>query len=201
VVVCGGAEDELTCGEESGDDSNENFSRLTDFLLELIACGIRNLTLLCCGDCRGVCREVHQASSSAPLQSSSSPSWLYSHSNLRHLSAYLSFRSISSKAEFEKDLQVSLEETLRFSQQRGGEEETPFPSVVPVFLSSVRYSPRGQQGAAEGSEKPSSRAVYEMLKGESEGGTVRGGLTVSCRILTLTDPAKDAATFSSFLLR
>jgi hypothetical protein len=183
VVVCGGGEDKVSCGEGSAEDS------LTNFLLELIACGIRNLTLLCLGDCHGVCHELHRStSSSAPLPSP----WLYSDSKLRHLSSYLSFRSISSKAEFETDLHASLEEILRF-HQRDGEEANC--DGVPVFLSSVRHSSL----EARESEIYSSRAVYGMLRGEreQEGTRVRGGLTISFRIMTLVDPEKDTLSFAN----
>lgn len=201
-MVCGEAEDGLTCGEELRSD-DENFSRLTSFLLELIACGIRNLTLLCCGRCRGVCQEVHRTSSTAapPPYSPSlcTPPLLPAHPSLSHLSSYLSFRSISSKAEFERDLQTCLQEISHLSHEGGSADSASLG--VPIFLSSVRHSTRDAEDSFPSERPSSSQTVFGMLRGEIEEGRVPGGLAVSCRILTLTDPIKDTPTFASALLR
>ena len=201
-MACGEAEDGLSCGEELGSD-DEKFSHLTNFLLELIACGVRNLTLLCCGRCRGVCQEVHRTSSTAAPPSSSPslcpPPWLPTQPSLSHLTSYLSFRSISSKAEFERDLQTCLQEISHLSQEGSSADSAPLG--VPIFLSSVRHSTRGAEDSLPSGRPSSSQTVFGMLRGEIEEGRVPGGLAVSCRIITLTDPIKDTPTFASALLR
>jgi hypothetical protein len=188
-VVCEGEE----CLHHFSDDEPTPRNRLTDFLLELVACGVRNLFLLCFGSCRGVCADV--GSQSSPSCPALSQEWSYSDSNKGRLSSCLSFHSIASSEELERDVSGALHEIFLFYQRelRGTED-------CPVLLTTVRHS-------QEPAVVSSSQAVYQMLTAtclssdQRAGEIPRDGLTVSAQILNLSDPEADRAAFLSAIGR
>jgi hypothetical protein len=186
VVLCEG--EEGLCAVD-GDTTLSN--RLTDFLLELIACGVRNLFLLCSGGCRGICAAVGKASLPPPPSTLPPPSeWSYSETNKDRLSNFLAFRSIASTEELERDLREALREISCLSNQRDG--------CCPVLVATVSHS-EATRGVS------STQTLYQLLASPFPVASEprrsetlsREGLAVMARLLPLADPESDTASFLS----
>lgn len=99
-------------------------ARLTNFLLELIACGIRQIKLLCLDNCKGVCGRIEPSSFV-----NSSPHWSYSDALRELLARYLTFQCIP-RNEFLKDSSSVLREI--------SETKIPTPEL-PIIFGTIRH--------------------------------------------------------------
>jgi hypothetical protein len=142
-------------------------SHLTDYLLELVACGVRQIFLVCTGNCQhtqanasnSFCQEVHSVACQTKVKPEEEKPWSYHEEKLSILSHSLSFRQLSllDHNEDRAEFLSLLGEILEFNY----EHRVP-TCGIPLLIGYYRHTP----GSAPG--MPRHQLVYDHLRGGQE---------------------------------